>query len=404
MIGRIGANYHACPRSRCACRQRDGRVAHPRFGAGGASARCAAAPAGLRVHRHRRPNARRDYYAVPDRLDHEVLYRHGLGLLVDEGKLGWDVPVREILAEFKLKDPIANEKCTLRDLLTHRTGLPRHDWVHTPGHLDNAGVLAALRHLDPSREFRSAFQIPEPYVSGGRHGGGAHRRATPGRTSFGPASSTRSAWRTPRPPWRRSVSALANHAAPHIFRDDVLSRMAVRPIHTRPSGGIRASITDMASYLRFIWTRSRVGAVCDCRLTLRASSRHRRSTLGVPTFPSLAMYTTALASRSRTIVTSALPPMAVGGAATPSDLRMLPDRGFGVVVLTNGYWHSGCPVISHPILDRLLGLDPLPWFRSTECPGRCTAGATAEGDRGAEATIRMGAPPSQELADYVGEY
>jgi CubicO group peptidase (beta-lactamase class C family) len=61
----------------------------------------------------------------------------GLGLLVDEGELGWDVPVREILAEFKLKDPVANEKCTLRDLLTHRTGLPRHDWVHTPGHLDN---------------------------------------------------------------------------------------------------------------------------------------------------------------------------------------------------------------------------------------------------------------------------
>jgi CubicO group peptidase (beta-lactamase class C family) len=127
----------------------------------------------------------------------------GLGLLVDEGKLGWEVPVREILAEFKLKDPVANEKCTLRDLLTHRIGLPRHDWVHTPGPLDNAGILAALRHLDPSQEFRSAFQIPEPYVSGGRHGGGAHRRAAPGRTSFGPPSSTRSASRTPRPHWRR---------------------------------------------------------------------------------------------------------------------------------------------------------------------------------------------------------
>jgi len=82
----------------------------------------------------------------------------GLALLVDEGKLGWDVPVREILPEFKLKDPIASEKCTLRDLLTHRTGLPRHDWVHTPGHLDNAGMLAVLRHLEPNKEFRSAYQ------------------------------------------------------------------------------------------------------------------------------------------------------------------------------------------------------------------------------------------------------
>jgi CubicO group peptidase (beta-lactamase class C family) len=82
----------------------------------------------------------------------------GLALLVDEGKLGWDVPVREILPEFRLKDPIASEKSTLRDLLTHRTGLPRHDWIHTPGHLDNAGMLAALRHLELSKEFRSAYQ------------------------------------------------------------------------------------------------------------------------------------------------------------------------------------------------------------------------------------------------------
>ena len=74
----------------------------------------------------------------------------GLALLVDEGKLEWDVPVREILPEFKLKDQVASEQCTLRDLLTHRTGLPRHDWVHTPGHLDNAGMLAALRHLEPT--------------------------------------------------------------------------------------------------------------------------------------------------------------------------------------------------------------------------------------------------------------
>jgi hypothetical protein len=46
------------------------------------------------------------------------------------------------------------------------------------------------------------------------------------------------------------VSHHTDHA-PHIFREDMLQRMSVRPIHTRPSGGICASIADMASYLQF---------------------------------------------------------------------------------------------------------------------------------------------------------
>jgi CubicO group peptidase (beta-lactamase class C family) len=79
-----------------------------------------------------------------------------LALLVDEGKLEWDRPVREYLPDFRLRDPIATDQATLRDLLTHRTGLPRHDWVKS-GHLDNAGMLEALRHLEPSRPFRGAY-------------------------------------------------------------------------------------------------------------------------------------------------------------------------------------------------------------------------------------------------------
>src|SRR5437867_10439399 len=58
-----------------------------------------------------------------------------LALLVDEGRLDWDMQVREVLPEFRLRDPVATEQASLRDLLTHRTGLPRHDRVHTGGHL-----------------------------------------------------------------------------------------------------------------------------------------------------------------------------------------------------------------------------------------------------------------------------
>src|SRR3954465_7221403 len=47
-----------------------------------------------------------------------------IGLLVDEGKLEWDKPVREYMPAFKMHDPFVSERITPRDLLTHRSGLP----------------------------------------------------------------------------------------------------------------------------------------------------------------------------------------------------------------------------------------------------------------------------------------
>ena len=59
----------------------------------------------------------------------------GLAMLVDEGRLDWTKPVRDYLPEFRLHDPIATDRITVRDLLCHHSGLPRHDWIWMPGDL-----------------------------------------------------------------------------------------------------------------------------------------------------------------------------------------------------------------------------------------------------------------------------
>ena len=81
-----------------------------------------------------------------------------IGILVDEGKLAWDKPVREYLPEFKMYDPVATEQATLRDLLTHRTGLPRHDMVWSDPSATREELLKRLGHLMPSKDFRSVYQ------------------------------------------------------------------------------------------------------------------------------------------------------------------------------------------------------------------------------------------------------
>src|SRR5437764_11705493 len=81
-----------------------------------------------------------------------------VALLHNEGRLDWSRPVRDYLPEFRLHDPVATERVTVRDLLSHQSGLPRHDWVWLPGDRTSAELLGAMRHLEPSRDIRSAYQ------------------------------------------------------------------------------------------------------------------------------------------------------------------------------------------------------------------------------------------------------
>src|SRR4051812_8670083 len=82
----------------------------------------------------------------------------GLAMLIDEGRLDWTKPVRDYVPEFRLHDPVATERVTVRDLLSHHSGLPRHDWIWMPGGLSRMEMLAAMRHIEPSRDIRTTWQ------------------------------------------------------------------------------------------------------------------------------------------------------------------------------------------------------------------------------------------------------
>lgn len=81
-----------------------------------------------------------------------------IGLLVDTGQLDWDKPVKDYLPTFKLQDAFATEKLTVRDLLSHRSGLPRHDSMWAATHFSRQEIFDRLRYLEPSRDLRQTFQ------------------------------------------------------------------------------------------------------------------------------------------------------------------------------------------------------------------------------------------------------
>jgi len=81
-----------------------------------------------------------------------------LGMLVDEGRLAWDAPAQSYLPWFRLKDPLISTQVTLRDLVTMRTGLPRHDFLWTGHPMSRTNLVERLRYLEPSAGFRERFQ------------------------------------------------------------------------------------------------------------------------------------------------------------------------------------------------------------------------------------------------------
>ena len=80
-----------------------------------------------------------------------------IGILVDEGKLGWDDPVRRHIPEFEVKDPWVSREMTIRDLLTHRGGLPNTDVFWYGRDPDIAEMLVRLRAVEPAYSMRSGY-------------------------------------------------------------------------------------------------------------------------------------------------------------------------------------------------------------------------------------------------------
>jgi CubicO group peptidase (beta-lactamase class C family) len=84
-----------------------------------------------------------------------------LGILVDEKKITWDTKVTDVIADFKMYDPYVTQEFTIRDLLTHRSGLGlgAGDLMIWPDSstVTKTQLIHNLRYLKPVSSFRTKF-------------------------------------------------------------------------------------------------------------------------------------------------------------------------------------------------------------------------------------------------------
>lgn len=81
----------------------------------------------------------------------------GAGLLVEEGKLTWDRPIKESVPTIQFYDNYLNNTITLRDMLAHRTGITRHDSIWYKSDYSTKQLFERLKYLEPKESPRQLF-------------------------------------------------------------------------------------------------------------------------------------------------------------------------------------------------------------------------------------------------------
>jgi CubicO group peptidase (beta-lactamase class C family) len=326
-----------------------------------------------------------------------------LCLLADAGLVDLDAPVREVLPWFAMHDPHATALVTPRDLLSHRTGLPRHDLVwfgDNPMSLEE--TTRRLRHLPLSQPLRTAWDYNNLcYIAAGHltealagtpwHEAVSARLLRPlGMTSTVFSAQDADAGRLARP-YKATSAGFARQEPPARATADKAG----------PAGGIVSSAADLAQ-----WLLARLGRRTDAVPASVLDQLHRPAMLGGIAFDRFAEILSlgyglgcqVESYRGRRIVHH-------GGNITgySSDVCVVPGTDTAIAVLTNLDSSNLRLPLLYGILDLLSGnSDADLGARIHELQTALESGHTEARDH--QHARASEAPPSRPLTGFAGTY
>ena len=317
-----------------------------------------------------------------------------------EGDLDLDAPVRDVLPWFEMRDPHATALVSARDLLAHRTGLPRHDFIwYGKTDITNESVARGLRHLEPNKPLRQLWQYNNLcYITAG------HVTEVLSGLEWGDALTAK---------LLRPLGMTATVLSPH---DPSVKEMA-QPYKTvkgtpelqqipekngaGPAGGVVSTASDIAQ-----WLLARLGTRPDVLPETALAQLHAPAMVGgVGTVPfderqpmGYALGCQVESYRGTRVVRH-------GGnlIGYSSDVTVVPAHNIGIAIFTNLHGTSLRDALPLMILDQLLGNEPAPWgeryhaVMSAMLQGR-------EEALGHHTSGAGGSPAGRDLHEYVGKY
>ena len=329
-----------------------------------------------------------------------------VAIAVEDGKLAWDKPVRDYLPNFKMKDDFASERMTPRDLLCHRSGLPRHDlsWYNSPETREH--LMERVRYLEPTSDFRTNFQYQNlMYMTAGYLAGkveGCSWEELVRDRIFKPLGMTHSQFSV------EDSQKSDNHALPYNEKDDKVFKTEFRNIvNVGPAGSINSNVVDMIEWVKLQLNKGKVG---EETVFSEASAHQLHSSQMVVADPLWEqVFGVGLISYGLGWFINPYQDQIMlhhggnidGFAALVS---FMPGINAGVVVLTN-LDHTSLPhVLVHALYDRLLGVEGKDWSAHFMDFTNKMKAAAKEAEAKADEARVVGTEPSHPLEAYVGDY
>jgi CubicO group peptidase (beta-lactamase class C family) len=326
-----------------------------------------------------------------------------LAMLVDEGKLEWDKPVRDYLPDFRLQDAYATANLRPRDLVTHQSGLPRHDLVWYGSPLSRKELFDRLRYLEPSRPLHARYQYNNLMVmtagvlieriSGNTWEEFVRRRILDPlgmkTTNFSVNDSQKT----------------TDYSLPYGEQKGEVNEIPFRKIDAiGPAGSINSSVNEMTRWLllqlgkgkfedRQIVSEKALGETHTPQIVAGGDLKYDESF-----YFSYAMGWAVTSDRGHPALSHS------GGIdGFTSQVRFLPKDQLGVVVLTNSSSPASSLIASNA-MDRMLGLAEAPWAQRAKDDAAKAREAQAKARAEDEAKRKKDAPPTHALKDYTGQF
>lgn len=327
-----------------------------------------------------------------------------VGLLVDDGKVDWDKPLRTYLPSFKMFDDYVTERMTPRDLVTHRSGLPRHDLLWYGSSFTRREMFDRLRYLEPSRGFREAYQYQNlMFMTAG---------VLVEEVTLRPWEEfIRERFFTPLEMKGSTLSVTdsqkaGDFALPYGEEKDLVQRVPFRTIdQIGPAGSINSSAREMAN-----WVIAQLnGGKFNGRQVIPERTLRETHTPYVVSGATLrydelfysmyAMGWGVSAYRGHLLLSH-------GGGIDgfTAHVSLMPKDKIGIVILTNKGGSRLPGILAFNAYDRLLGLAPAPWNDRNKEEVAKAREAQQKTEKDRDANRKTGTQPSHALADFAGEF
>ncbi|GAB3952293.1 serine hydrolase [Spirosoma harenae] len=295
-----------------------------------------------------------------------------LGILIDEGKLKWDDKVIDYIPEFRMYNGYVTEEFTIRDLLTHRSGLGlgAGDLMFWPdsSNFTMKDVIHNLRYLKPVSGFRTKYDYDNLlYMVAGevieRVSGKSWEVFVEDRI-MKPLDMTRSAGTYSR--LTDKVNVIDAHA-PVNGKVQVISRDMFR--FGNSAGGINSSVADMSKWVIMQLNNGKYGANQQLFSEKVHNDMWAPQTI-LPVNPTpIPPYNTHFSAYGLgwglSDVKGYKQVTHTGGlAGMVTQVMLFPELQLGIIVFTNQQMGAAFTAISNTIKDSYLGIPPSDWVKT----------------------------------------